>query len=226
LLLPQVETFLTKESHKQVREPAVESLKDEDLFVLDKVSCVPQHACSSISTPLALPSAHHQQHTTLRLTVHCPFTSLLLPPLRRRTTQQCQQRCASASSTSRSCCGLRPSWQATKTASSRCMCPPSTRPRDQPSRCQAACQRQRSQQQRRQPQRRRRQRRRRASGSRRDAKVRNCTYCCLYRRACWCVLYTIICQKGVTQQGWRLVGCTCLLTCPHAHMLLATSAYK
>jgi len=28
---------MTEESHKQVREPAVQTLKDEDLFVVDKV---------------------------------------------------------------------------------------------------------------------------------------------------------------------------------------------
>jgi hypothetical protein len=33
----QVEAFLAEESHQQVREPSVKSLKDEDLFVLDKV---------------------------------------------------------------------------------------------------------------------------------------------------------------------------------------------
>lgn len=32
-----MEQFLTEESHKKVREPAVETLKDEDLFVVDKV---------------------------------------------------------------------------------------------------------------------------------------------------------------------------------------------
>jgi hypothetical protein len=34
-----VEDFLTEESHKQVRAPPVQSLKDEELFVLDKVRC-------------------------------------------------------------------------------------------------------------------------------------------------------------------------------------------
>jgi hypothetical protein len=36
-LLLQIETFLQDEGHKQQREPAVETLKDEELFVLDKV---------------------------------------------------------------------------------------------------------------------------------------------------------------------------------------------
>jgi hypothetical protein len=33
----QVETFLTQESHRAVRAPPVQSLKDEELFVLDTV---------------------------------------------------------------------------------------------------------------------------------------------------------------------------------------------
>lgn len=37
VLLLQIETFLQDEGHKQQREPAVQTLKDEELFVLDKV---------------------------------------------------------------------------------------------------------------------------------------------------------------------------------------------
>jgi uncharacterized protein YqcC (DUF446 family) len=35
--LLQIETFLQDEGHKQQREPEVATLKDEELFVLDKV---------------------------------------------------------------------------------------------------------------------------------------------------------------------------------------------
>jgi bacterioferritin-associated ferredoxin len=34
----QIETFLQDEGHKQQREPEVATLKDDELFVLDKVT--------------------------------------------------------------------------------------------------------------------------------------------------------------------------------------------
>jgi hypothetical protein len=92
---------------------------------------------------------------------------------RRRTTRPCRRPCASGASGSRSSCGRRASCRGCRTASRPCMCPPSTGPGAQASRCQAACQAGPQRQQRQRRQRRQQQWRQqpKASASPRDAGV-------------------------------------------------------